>query len=436
MKIVYTSILKDAWAITSKNKILWFFGIFASFLSLESVYEILLAQFNLAQSSDFLQTKILNLYYLQNFYLNQNLNALNQLLTSPADYLAFTLIAFLILLFIWWAYSSQIFIIKSVWHQLKNKKVTTTSIISVSQDKFWSVLSVNILNKLIIYAGWLAFSLPLYYSLLVKHDSAIWSANLFFFLLFTIFAMVISFLTAYATNFIVLHHLPIIKSISEAWKLFSRNIALSLELAFILFLLKILSLIIIFSLFIIFLVPFSALFILALGTYDLAGMVMSATVIILAFTLISLFINSIYTVFFLATWTITYTELTENYWLGHLEHQIRLITDFIKKTILKYNLKIDKDELQAKSKDLAIKLKTDYEKYEPIIAKDAAIATANLKSTYYKYEPVAKKQAKIAAKKLKAAYLKYEPQLKKEVIKMMAAKKKTVVSKRKTTIKK
>jgi len=38
MHLSYKNVLKNAWQITWRNKILWIVGIFASFLSLEAAY--------------------------------------------------------------------------------------------------------------------------------------------------------------------------------------------------------------------------------------------------------------------------------------------------------------------------------------------------------------------------------------------------------------
>jgi len=415
MKIEYGNILKDAWQITVKNKVLWFFGIFASFISLEAVYEIILSEINQARSWNFLQQKVLNLYWAQKFFIDQHLYFLNLQTKNLSDYLYFVLIFLAILLFIWLAFTSQIFIIKGVYHYLKNKKIKTGEIFSASHEKFWSVLGLNILSKLIIYAGFIALSLPLFYSLLTKKQSAITAANIFYFIAFTIFAVVISFLTAYATNFIILKGQSIHQAISEAWQLFSKNISLSLEISLILFLLKIMSLILIFCLFLLFLVPFGALFLMALANNNLASLVMSMTVILASFIFISLFVNSGYTVFYLASWTITFSQLTENSYYSQFIHYLKRIAEFIKTTARKYNSQIDKEEIK----------------------KEAEVLAKNIKTGYKKYEPVVEKEAKVAATKLQKAYQKYEPKLKKEVLKYLAEKQKetskTPKKRRKTT---
>ena len=403
MQISYRTILKEAWQITSKNKILWLFGIFASFISLEAVYEVIWGQINQLKSQQLFYQQILNLYQGQTVFLNQYCNLFDQLATDYTAYFIFILIAVIIVLFIWLVFTAQIFIIKSAAALYYKKKMKINELLSESYEKFWSVLGINIITKLILYAGFLALSLPLLYSLLINNNSAITASNIFFFIIFTIFAVIISFLAAYATNFIVLKNSHILESIKEAWQLFSKNIMISLELSFILFFLKMLSLILIFCLFFLAFIPLLMLFLLTLNSGSIIGMIMSLTLIILAFTLISLFINAVFTVFYLSSWTITFIKLSEETLMGRIINMVKSIPGLFNKTAKKYQISIDKKQLK----------------------KEAKIMAKKLEAKYVELKPKAKAQSKIVAKKLKENYIKFEPIIEKEIKKIIAQKKKS-----------
>ncbi len=404
MKISYSLILKEAWQIAVKNKILWLFGLFASFISLEAVYEVILGQLNQARNTEILHQEILNLGQNQNLFLNKYLEFFNLLPQDYSAYLFFIAVAIAVILFIWLIFISQIAIIFSSAQKYLRNNLKINEILSASNEKFWAVLSINILIKLFLYAGFLALSLPLLYSLLTQNQQALIAANLIFFVFYTIFAVIVSFLAAYATNFIVLKDLHILEAIKEAWHLFAKNITISLELAFVLFFLKVLSLIFICCLFFLAFVPLFAIFILALSNGSLVGIVMSLTLLILFFLVIALLINSIFTVFYLASWTITFIQLTENTLVGKISHFIKNLPTLFNKTAKKYNVEIDKKEIKKETDIIARQAR-----------KEAAVLAKKLEEKYTELKPKAKKQGKILAKKIEEAYTDLEPKVKKQL---------------------
>lgn len=415
MHLSYKNILKNAWQITWQNKLLWLLGIFASFISLEAVYEIILSQISQAKKIEAFHLEIINLYQKQVAFLTDQVYFLSSLAHDYNAYIVFILLAVIILLFIWLIFVSQIFIINSAAKLYKNKRLNLSNDLSGSHEKFWPVLGVNVITKLLLYAGFIALSLPLLYAILSQNKPAIATTNLFFFIAYVIFAVIVSFIAAYATNFIVLKDSHILEAFSQAWKLFSKNITLSLEIAFVLFLLKILSLIIIFSLTFLFVAPIVFIFMLATASNNFVSIVMTITLSFLIFTLVSLLVNAIFTTFYLASWTITFIQLTEETFWGKLTFLAKKMTKFFKTTSKKYDLDIKKNELKAESKKIAQKLEKEYKRLEP----------------------KAKKEAKVAAQKLKTAYNKLEPKLEKEIKKIIEEKKKKIAKpKRKTTDKK
>jgi len=413
MQISYYSIFKDAWKITAKNKYLWLFGLFASFISLESVSEVISGQIQEASYFTAFQQKILNLYPDQIANFNHGTNFLTLMSLDFFSYLVFIIVAIIIVLFIWLVFTSQILIIKNTALLFKNKKVIINHAVAESTKKFWPVIGINILSKLFLYAGFIAFSLPLLYSLIIQKEPAIIFTNILFFIIFIVFAVVVNFLTAYSTNYIVLEDAHIFESIKKAWQLFRQNITISLEVSFLLFFLKIITVILTVCLLIIVLLPlFLALF-LSFTYNSLLALVVILTLIILGFVIIALLVNAIYATFYLSCWTITFTKLNEETLWGKVVSLINDFPNILKKEAVKYGLKIDKKELKKQATFLAQKTKTE--------AKNLA---QNLEQAYKKYEPQAKKQSKQTAKKLRATYLKLKPIVKKEIKKILIESKK------------
>jgi len=455
MKISYSNILAQAWQITKKNKTLWLFGAFASFISLEAVYEVIISQFSQLRHLDTFHAKLLALYQNQSEIFNLHMYFWGLFANDLFAYAFFILLIIIAFLFVWLVFTSQIFIIKNAARIYKGKKLDTNTALEQSFNHFWPVLGINILSKLIIYAGFIALSLPLLYALLTQNQSTVLSTNIFFFIAFTVFAVIISFITAYATNFVVLKDLHIFESYKQAWYLFSRNISISLEIAFILFFMKILSLILILCFVALFFIPAAALFMLSLSAANLLGLVASLTLIILSFTVISLIINSIFTTFYLSSWTITFTKLTEENLFSKVVHFLKTLPDSIKyekmgiekKQVVKQAKKLaSQTEKQAKTlnrilenqysflapkakaqgKQLLQKLVKEYSRLKPIIAKEA-------KKEYTKLKPIVKKKVEKEIKRLRT---KKQPKTKAKTKTKKQAKKKIVKKSVPKTVKK
>lgn len=421
MQISYRQIFKIAWQISIKNKILWFFGIFASLISLESVYEIIYSQLQQLQNLTAFSQGINNPFTGQIDYFNKIIYFLDILPRNFSFYLTFVCLLALTLLFFWLIFTSQIFIVKYSAEQYRNKKTKSALIFNQSQEKFWSVFGLNIISKLVLYASFLLLSLLLFYSFFQAGLSYLLAIDIVFLILYIIFAVIISFLTAYAINFVILKNSHIIKAISEAWQLFSQNILLSLEISFLLFILKIISLIIVFCSFSLIFIPSIIIYLRALALGSLLGQVMSMTLIILAFFILYFLIGAIYTVFYLSSWTITFIKITEESVWGKIMHLIYNIPNLFKKMLKRYNLKLDKAEIKEQTKKLI-----------KISKKETKILNKKLIDKYIELKPQIKAQNKKLVRKLKKTYLKLQPQIAKEMKNFIKSKKiKSPVKRRK-----
>lgn len=408
MFISYKQILKQAWQITAHNKILWVFGIFASFVSLENIYEIFLAQINQAQDPTGFYQSLIAFYQNQGLYIQKIIMGLSISKPNFLGFLGFCLVLATILIAIWFAFTSQIFIIKKTSLIYHGKKIKVSEILGQSSDKFWSVLSLNILNKLVIYALFIALSLPLLYLILIQKFILLVYINIIFFIFYIILAIIISFITAYAINYIILKDMEVIDAISHSWKLFTKNIIISLEIASILFLIKILSLVVIISLFLLFLFPMGIMGALSLIKGDLVAIVLCLTILILAFTALSLFINSFFTVFYLSSWTITFIKLSEETLFGKILNLIKDLPVYMKNLAKRNKIKIDKKKIEQNAAQIAKEAE-----------KQAVVISQNIYDKYKEYKPVIKKRSQKVAKEAAAAYTKYEPIIKRRAKKIL-----------------
>jgi len=424
MNISYQKILKQAWQFSIKNKILWIFGIFASFISYEAVYELLLSQIKLLKSSAALHTQVLSLYDYQANFIYQKTKFFSLIPQDLASFASFIIILAIIAFFIWLVYMSQIVIIRSTAQGINNKKTDFNGNLAASSEKFWPVLGINIITKLVLYTGFIGLSLPLLYAILTNNVSGVVIFNLLFFVIFSIFAIFVSFITAYATNFIILKDLHLLDAIKQAYNLFIKNKIISLEIALILYLLRLLSIIIIVSLCFLFLVPIGILAILLYGKGSALAYMLTCIIGFIVFLIIILAVNSLYTIFYLSSWTITFLNIAEESLIGKIAHFIKNLTGKFEDQTTKYIANIDTDEVKDKlakfankttkeAQILSKKLEEKYIQYQPVVKKQAKKAAKRAKKEYKKYKPVVEKEAKKMYKKAKAEYIKQEPKIKK-----------------------
>lgn len=316
----YRTILKQSWLIVWKYKYLWFFGLFASlavaggsmeyqFLTqtmdqgmITSSYENLTS---ILVAGDFCQqiwSGIVNLYS-QDFVVILNIITI------------FLLFLILVSIFVWLAISSQAALIDNVKRILTIKKksiiLSIREGLTLGTNRFWPVLWLNILIKILISFAFFIASLPLLF--MVASDN--YAFVIAYTILFTIFvpvAVSLSLIVKYAISYCVLEDYSVVKSLKNGWKLFKKNWLISLEVALILFLISFLSG------FVILLTIFIVLF--PVFWLSLSFSIVWLTVLTLIIGLVAIItFGSILTSFQITTWTNLYLHLKENKGLAKLE---------------------------------------------------------------------------------------------------------------------
>lgn len=317
----YRNLLKQALNITWKHKYLWFFGLFASLLaaggSIE--YKILNQNINdglvngaLLSAGSFAQMVLaiknlgLGFISLFSFDILTIINSLTIIL------ICLTLLAVLV----WLSISSQAALVISVKKILTNGKkkenvLTIRDGLSSGHQKFWPILGLNVIIKLLINAVLFISTLPLI--LMTVKDSG-WFV-LVYVILFVIFlpiAVSLSLMLKYAIAYSVLENERFISSIEKGWKLFIKNWLISLEMAVILFVVNFLASL---AILIVLVILFFPLFLVG-TTFGFTWLVILITLLAVAFIVI---FGSALSTFQISSWTNLFVNIKEGAILAKLE---------------------------------------------------------------------------------------------------------------------
>ncbi|HLD28607.1 MAG TPA: hypothetical protein VJB67_03250 [Patescibacteria group bacterium] len=240
---LYRPALKGAWQITKRLKNLWFFGLFAAIIGSSGEYEILASAIYNPYNIHGIFTDIIDSFKAGwqnglnagNGFLSNLWGAITQ---SPQSLIIAGLImivAIIVTIFIiWLAVISQIGLIKNSELASKKKTPTLNDGINYALDRFWPVLTANIVFKVVLSVLFLIIGKEI---ILLSNPNIL--SKLLYYLSFMIFIaiiFVISFIIRYQIFYIVLKKQKLMSSFSSAWSLFKKNWLVSLEMAFILFL--------------------------------------------------------------------------------------------------------------------------------------------------------------------------------------------------------
>ena len=312
MEPFYRSIIKRSWKISWKNKWLWVFGFFATFLGGGTLYETVLRSFsNLAEGR--------SIFFTINEYMNSGLfgmfswTKLVDLWQTDSSALLISLFTLLILLivgviFIVLAVVSQASIVKSTIVLDEGEKTGFKPAFTAGVSHFWRVLALNILMKVVLLGLilFLAFLVSVFFfgpGLLKMFIYVIALVALVF------LAIIVYFLTIYSTAFVVLRGRGVFASIRSAWQIFKRNVLINLEIGLILFVATVLFGICSLVLCVFILSPFILLYFLMLMLEMTGSAGIMSLVLLLLFAVIMAVIGSWSTVFQLSTWSVLFEEL-------------------------------------------------------------------------------------------------------------------------------
>lgn len=315
-KQLYRPILKKAWQITRKFKSLWLLGLLAAIFSGGGEFEIL-SRIIFNPISD--QGAIKEFMASFKSGLNDSLQAggdlwtnfISSLTTSPINLLSAVLILFLAIIialfFIWLSIVSQVGLIRNVNLINQGKKTTVNEGIDAGVEKFWPVLAVQLVYKIILLIIFILLGKELLLLVFLKTVGTI--IHLAALVLFSLIILITSFIIRYQIFYIVLKKEKIMVSLKSAWALFTGNWLVSLEMAFILFIVYLAAA---------YITAFAtALFLaipLALATYSqqlpMIFILLIGATSILAIFVITFLITAVVNVFQWSAWTLLFNKIS------------------------------------------------------------------------------------------------------------------------------
>jgi hypothetical protein len=310
----YRQILKTALRISWKNKYLWLFGVFASFLSIGAEYQILWRSMSqkaalqwYANWGSFMGTGIFSWRAVVNF--------VHLYKSSPGAMFALTFLFLLVLAIlaaiIWLAVVSEIALVGQSEKIIKSKKDKAEMAVSEGfqsgKRDFWPVFGLNVFGKILINVIIILVTIPILFS--AANRLAVNVVYTIFFIILIPIAIGASLMIKYAIAFVVLKKQKLFVSLNSAWELFQTNWIISIEMALLLFLISFVATLLILFASLILAVPF---LILATSFFFLFSPVAFSIVLVLGvITLIVFFIvaGSFLTSYQVVAWTNLFMQL-------------------------------------------------------------------------------------------------------------------------------
>jgi len=297
-------ILKKAWQITWQNPALWFFGIFVALLGAGGEIEILWRSVTLGQAegdkgllwsflSGFIDGKLFTLAAFKGFF--------KALVTQPLVLFIMMLILMVVIgivvLLVWLTIVSQTGLVNGVIDSVKsNKKTTWGKNFAAGVYKFWPVLSLNAIVKILF---WLLFMILGYIATL----NFIGYGPLFIvsFVIFILSIIIVSLIIKYAIFAVVIRNSNFSDSIKSAVDLFRKNWLLSLEVAVVLFVIYCVANSI-------FAIPRGLMFLYGLKLYNVSPIIFYSinVLIVVFFVIIQMFLA----IFHWTSWVLVYEVIS------------------------------------------------------------------------------------------------------------------------------
>ncbi len=331
----YRQMLLQSFRIAWKNRYLWFFGLFASLLSIGAEYQILVRAMSRGASLEWMSDWS-NFFHSGLFSWGFFPKLVDMFVTSPllmSVVLVISLIALTVfLMLVWLAVVSQIAIVNNSDKILKSKKEVAdlnlhTGVLAGAKN-FWPVFGLNFVSKVIINILVFVVSLPLMFIFWNKGTSA--AIYIILFILFIPVAISFSLLIKYAIAFVVLKKERLYPAVRHAWKMFVQNWIISLEMAFLLFAISFFATFAILTLSVLVAIPF---FFLALTFLSMFTKFAFLSVVLLGIIIITLFVifcGSVLSTFQVVAWTNLFNHLGRG-----IESKIeRLVPEHIKNKVI------------------------------------------------------------------------------------------------------
>lgn len=236
---LYRHLLADAWRTVRKNKALWLLGFFVSFLGNGGVYELLIqGTGRLGLQDSFGQ------FFTLGMLPGEGTIAQALSVVGAGNLVLFLLVGLTVLALVvvaaWVIISAQGGLIAGARDAEKGRKISFRASFAAGNEVFGPLLLLNLLSRLAIMAF---FYLLLSLTVLYLADASLWSvlAYLAGFVTLVPLTLIIGFVTLYAACYIVLQRMPFVAAVETAVALFRKYWLISLETAFLLFVVNFLA---------------------------------------------------------------------------------------------------------------------------------------------------------------------------------------------------
>jgi hypothetical protein len=330
---LYRNILSQAWSATWRNKYLWFFGLFALFISntgeIDYVFQVLGSDKGNSWINFYQQFAATGIFHLQAFFNLIHLFKVDPLGTAII-LLVFLFVLALFLAVVWLAIVSQIAIVNNsavIFSSKKGEPLKLKDGIIAGAKKFWQVLLLNLSARVLIVLAILFVSEPISKKLLNFNSLLGTLISFLFVIVFLIIVLSFSFVVKYAITYIVVRKEKIVPAVKKAWVLFRENWLVSIEMAVVLFLVNFLAAVIILVGIFALLIPFYALAF-ALGTiFSPAWYALVIIIALIVSTVIAAVGGAMVTAFSISSWTGLFVRLVGR---GGESKILRMIDDIKK----------------------------------------------------------------------------------------------------------
>ncbi|MFH0952220.1 MAG: hypothetical protein V1838_03435 [Patescibacteria group bacterium] len=301
MTFRYRDILKNALIMTWRHKFLWFFGLFAALTSNGEEYDTLIRNANFVTGvQDYTGDlkALANDGSLSQVWQDLTSYVANNLSVSVATLLVSIIVALFI---VWLIIVSQVAIISSVARQQQKQPISIIEGFWSGNKLFPRILAINLIALLLTYGLLILVNLP-FLAGYFAYGNAI-HLTVIVILTFIILLpvnVIISFITKYAVISVVFKNNSIGQAIRNGWQLLIKNWLVSLETAFVLFLIN-------------FLVS-----IMVIGAISISGIPVVNMTGFIVFFAISAVLGAILATFQYSVWSYLFIELNQRTGLSKL----------------------------------------------------------------------------------------------------------------------
>ncbi len=231
----YRRIMADAWRITWHHKHLWVFGFFTALTGFGGVSEVFFsASRRVSEWFPLLVGGQSPMYAIPGITTMKTIIAFS---ASPltATVIFVSVFGLLSLVFAWMMMVSIGALISATRRIEKGGEPTFGDLVKTGAERFWTILSVNLLAKLFIFCSFILSGATLF---TLMRDRTM-ASGIFYvgtFVVFTLLAVSASVVAVYASNFAVAKKDGVERAVTAGWLLLVEHWLVSLEMSFLLFL--------------------------------------------------------------------------------------------------------------------------------------------------------------------------------------------------------